>query len=145
MSKEAEKLRAQMANIRRDLSEDVEAVVENAKELTEWRNFVKRHPVLSVSAAAAIGFLLVPKRLNVMSPDARDLERLAKRNRLVVKPKAEVKRQAGMVRPVVNVVAGAVLRSCATMAGQHLGKLLNPNQAEGEPAVAVPHSSEEPI
>ena len=127
MSKEVENLRARMASIREDLGEDVEAVVEQARELTDWRNVVKKHPVLSITAAAAVGFLLVPKRLNVMSPSSHELEQLAKSNRLVVKPRAEVRRQAGLVSPIVNVVAGAVLRSALAIAGQHVGRLLTPD------------------
>lgn len=119
---ESNQIREQMARIRRDLNEDVEAVVENAKELTDWRGFVRRHPILSVGAAAVVGFVVVPNRLNVISPSADTLEKLAKKNRLVVKAKPDVKRQAGMVSPLLNLIGGAMMRTAFTMAGQHISK-----------------------
>lgn len=123
---DAEDIRRQMARIRRELDEDVESVVEQARELADWRNFVKRHPLLTVAGAVAIGFLVVPNRLNVMSPDSRTLEKLAKRNRLVVKPKAEVRRQSGIVAPLFTFVATALLRSGVAMAGERLGAMISP-------------------
>jgi hypothetical protein len=119
---ESEKIREHMALIRSELHADVGAVVENARELTNWRGFVKRHPILSVSAAAALGFLVVPRRLDVMSPSAEALEKLAKKNRLVVKAKPDVRRQAGLVSPLLNLVGGAVMRSAFAIAGQHISR-----------------------
>lgn len=146
MTNEAENLRKRMAAIRRDVDGEVGAVVEHAKEMADWRNFVKRHPLASVGAATAIGFLLVPRRLEVMSPSSRELEKLAKRNRLVVKPRGEVKKQAGMVSPLVNFVTGAVVRSCVSLAGQHLAQLMSNDSEQGtsNPArTAAVRSSEE--
>ena len=122
-------IREQMARIRHNLDEEVDSVVERAKELTDWRNFVRRHPLISVSAAAALGFVAVPRRLNVMSPDARTLERLAKQDRLVVKPKSEIRKQSGLLAPVMGLVATAILRNGMTMAGQHLGNFLAQQQS----------------
>ena len=124
MTQDANAIRKQMARIRRELDEDVESVVEGAKELADWRNFVRRHPLISVTAAAAVGFLVVPSRLQIMTPDAAELQKLAKTNRLVVKPRADVRRQAsgGLLNPVVGMIASAVLRKGLTMAGEHFAK-----------------------
>ena len=84
----------------------------------------------------------MPQRLNVMSPDPRTLEKLAKRNRLVVKPKSEVRRQAGLVSPMVNLVAGAVLRTGLSMAGQHIGRIVAPVENGELHTNAVAESSE---
>lgn len=136
MNSQSEEIRNEMARVRRELDENVVAVVQQAKELADWRNFVRRHPLLTVSAAAAVGFLVVPKRLNVMSPDSETLEKLAKRNRLVVKPKNEVRRQAGLITPLVNLVTGAVLRASLSMAGQHFGKIVASNTTDQSTDVA---------
>lgn len=124
MSNDPEEIRKRMATIRRELVEDAENVVEQAKELANWKNFVAKHPFLTVSAAVAVGFLIVPKRLNVMSPDSKTLEKLASRNRLVVSPKTDVRRQAGTLSPIVSLLAGAILRGGLNMAGQHFSSLL---------------------
>lgn len=126
---ESERIRDRMAQIRLELDQDVGAVVENAKELTDWRAFVKRHPWFTTCAAAALGYLVVPKRLEVVSPDTATLEALAKKNRLVVKPRADVRRQAGMVHPLVNLIGGALMRSAFSIAGQQLGKIVDSSSA----------------
>ncbi len=138
MSNDSDDLRKRMAQIRRELDEDVETVVEQAKELTDWKKIVAKHPFLTVSAAAAVGFLIVPNRLTVMSPDSKTLEKLAKRNRLVVKPKADVRNQAGVVSPIVSLLAGAIMRGGLNMAGQHISKLLAPNDQMPNPNTNPP-------
>ena len=108
---DSDMIRQQMASIRRELDADVDAVVGQVRELTDWRNFVKRYPFLSITAAMAIGYMLVPQRLNVMSPSPETMEELAKKNRLVVTPKVDIRRQASVASPVLNLVVGAILRS----------------------------------
>ena len=128
---DSQDIQQQMARIRRELDEDVDKVVEQTKELVDWRNFVGSHPWLTIGAAAALGYVIVPSRLNVISPDAATLATLAKQNKLVVKPKSDVRKQAGIVAPVVSFAAAAALRSLVAMAGQQVGKFL-----AAEPATA---------
>lgn len=127
---ESEALRRQMASLRNDLDHDVGAVVDRAKELTDWRNLVRRHPFLSLTAAAALGYLIVPQKLNLISPSAATLEELAKKNRLVVKPRPAVGRQASVASPFVNLVVGALFRSALNLAGQKVGQFVE-SSAEG--------------
>lgn len=123
-NRESENIQARMAQIRRDLDEDVGDVVETAKELTDWKGYVKRNPLLAVAATAVVGYVLVPNRLNVISPDAKELEKLAKKNRLVVKTKADVRRQAKVVNPLVSLIGGAIMRTAISMVGQQVGKVV---------------------
>lgn len=127
MATDAENLRTRMALIRQEIDDDVEAVVEQAKELFDWRNFVKKHPLLSISAAAAAGFLLVPKRSKGMTLSSCELEKLAKHNPLAFQPNSDVRHQPSMVRPVVSLVTGAVMRNALALAGQHAARLLAPS------------------
>ena len=116
-------IQQQMARIRRELHDDVEEVVEQAKELADWRNFVKSHPWLMVGAAAAVGFMVVPRRLNVISPDAATLAKLAKQNKLVVKAKPDMQKQGGIAAPLISFASAAILRSVVAMAGQQASKV----------------------
>ena len=54
-------IQRRMAQIRRDLHEDVREAVKGAQSLTDWRSQVRNHPWLALGAAAAIGYLIVPK------------------------------------------------------------------------------------
>jgi hypothetical protein len=51
-----------MAQIRRDLHEDVKGVVEGAEAATDWKRFVRNYPWATLGAAMAIGYLIVPRK-----------------------------------------------------------------------------------
>jgi hypothetical protein len=67
---EIDEIRKSMARIRRDLHEDVRGVVESAEAVTDWRHWIRDYPWASMAAAAAIGFVLVPKRRKTVKPEA---------------------------------------------------------------------------
>jgi hypothetical protein len=129
---EAQDILRQMAAIRHELNENVEEVVQNAKELVDWRNFVRAHPWLTVSAAAAVGFLLVPRRWEGVRPDADALAELVRRDPLAVNWKPQPTR-AGIVGPFVNFLAGAALRSLMTAAGHYAVRMMSGVSREGGP------------
>jgi len=59
---EIDEIRRQMAQIRRELHEDVQEVVAGAGAVTDWRRYIRMYPWASVGIAAATGYLIVPKR-----------------------------------------------------------------------------------
>lgn len=59
---DADDIRRYMAQIRRELHEDIQGVVLGAEAATDWRRYVKMYPWPFVGAAAVIGFFLVPPR-----------------------------------------------------------------------------------
>lgn len=65
---EIDDIRRQMARIRRELHEDVRGVVEGAEAATDWRHYIRDYPWASVAVAAALGFILVPRRRKSVKP-----------------------------------------------------------------------------
>lgn len=61
-------IQRRMAQIRRELHEEVREAVKGAQSLTDWRNQVRNHPWLALGAAAAVGYMIVPKRRRPESP-----------------------------------------------------------------------------
>lgn len=61
-SAEVIEIQRRMAQVRHELHEDVREAVKGAQSLTDWRSQVRNHPWLALGAAAALGYLLVPKR-----------------------------------------------------------------------------------
>jgi hypothetical protein len=59
---ELEDIRKRMAQIRRDLHDDVRGVVEGAEAATDWRRFVRNYPWACMGAAVAVGYLIVPRK-----------------------------------------------------------------------------------
>jgi len=59
---EIDDIRRRMAQIRRELHEDVEEVVAGAEAVADWRRYVRMYPWAAVGIAATLGYLIVPKR-----------------------------------------------------------------------------------
>jgi hypothetical protein len=67
-SSEIDEIRRKMAQIRRDLHEDVKGVVEGAEEVSNWRYYIRLYPWAAVGAALAAGYFIVPKRKKPAEP-----------------------------------------------------------------------------
>ena len=65
---EMTEIQRRMAQVRHELHEDVREAVKGAQSLTDWRSQVRNHPWLAVGAAAALGYLIVPKRRSQPTP-----------------------------------------------------------------------------
>jgi len=61
-STEISEIQRRMAQIRREMHQDVQGAVKGAQSLTDWRSLVRSHPWLALGVAAAAGYLIVPKR-----------------------------------------------------------------------------------
>ena len=129
-SPEAEAIRAEMSQIRCDLNEDVEDLVEHAREMADWRYYVRAYPLASVAAVAALGYLVVPKKPQIISPDAKTLAELARKNQLVVvdRPKAEKRRT--LSGSLFSLVASLAMRGLMAYVGQQAGKVMGHQAAE---------------
>jgi hypothetical protein len=55
-------IQRRMAQVRRELHEEVREAVKGAQSLTDWKSQVRNHPWLALGAAAAVGYLVVPRR-----------------------------------------------------------------------------------
>jgi hypothetical protein len=99
-----------MAALRRELDADVLNVGESARAMADWRFYVERYPFAIAAAAVAAGFLLVPKKPQVLVPDADTLAELARSNRVWVK--------TGAPKPSVSgrSMLGGLLALAATAA-----------------------------
>ncbi|MBV10738.1 MAG: hypothetical protein CMN21_16155 [Rubinisphaera sp.] len=118
----AEEIREQMRQTRCHLQPEVNRIVEDAQKLMDWHYYMKRAPWMMLGVAAAVGYIIVPKRLHVMSPDADELEKLSKKQRLVVEPKPKAESRTGPIASLASLAAMAALRAGVGYAGQFIGK-----------------------
>lgn len=123
-SKTAKEIRAEMAALRAEMDVEVGAIAENAVALSDWRFYVRQYPWYCLSAAALAGYFMVPRRLELISPDADSLAQLAKQNRVVIKPQPEVPPKSPG-RALTTFLANAAMRALLAYAGQKAGALLN--------------------
>ena len=59
---EIDGIRRHMAQIRRELHEDVQGVVAGAEAVTDWKRYVRLYPWACVGVALGAGYLLAPRR-----------------------------------------------------------------------------------
>src|SRR6186997_2943608 len=63
LSSDAEEIQRQMQSVRSSLRDDVQELVENARDMTDWHYYVRRYPWAAVVAAAGVGFVITPAML----------------------------------------------------------------------------------
>jgi len=130
---EAERIRNEMQRIRGRLPREADDIVTSAKEMVNWRHYVQRLPWVSIAAAAAVGFLAVPRKLEVIRPDVETLEKLAKRQKLVIDPaRSSQNRKPGLVESAFNFGSNMAMRAAMAYAGQYLGQILGHEAADDD-------------
>ena len=138
MSRNPDQICSDMKLLRREIAEDMDDVAESTRELTDWKVYVKRYPWVCIGAAALVGFVAVPKRVEIQSPDVATLQKLAKKNQLVVNQDAKAQAKTGLSGTVLTLLANAAIRGAIAYAGQNLGSFLQQNGSEVSPNDASP-------
>ena len=64
-----ETVQSRMQGVRRDIDQDLKDVSASARGMIDWKHYVKAYPWVCVGAAAALGFLIVPKRSAATNAD----------------------------------------------------------------------------
>ncbi len=138
-SQKAEEIQREMARIRCDLNEDVDMIVGDARVMSDWRYYVKTYPWACAAGAVALGYLIVPSRLEVISPDAKTPAKLANQNRLLVRPEPDPQKRGGMVASLFSIVASTLVRGLVTYLGQKAGQSLSGQTLAGQTGPGEPH------
>lgn len=85
-SQSAEEILLRMRGIRRNIRADVKKVVANTTQMLDWKSYVKSFPWASLAIAATVGYLLVPRRMQVIAYDKTTLENYLKERELTAAP-----------------------------------------------------------
>jgi hypothetical protein len=129
---ETDAILARMAQIRCDLHDDMQGMVENARTMSDWRYYARSYPWAWLGAATVLGYLVVPARTQIVSPDARELAKLAKRNQLVVQQKPEPHKRGGLTGTLFTLASNLIIRGVISYIGQKAGKTAGHTAAEAE-------------
>lgn len=122
-----------MQAIRYGLRPEVDEIVESARTLMTWQHYVKHYPWASLGVAAAVGYMVVPRKLKISSPDVETLKQLARENRLVVENKPKSQARPGLISSALTLAGGAVLRAALTYAGERAECLLEARRKSQQP------------
>jgi hypothetical protein len=119
---EITEIQRRMAQIRRELHENVRDAVEGAQSLTDWRSHVRHHPWLTLGAAAAVGYLIVPKRREQPAPAIVAVAPAAAPAISQAVQAAPKKKRWGIIGTAVGMLAPIAVRAAQNYAIQYLEK-----------------------
>jgi len=131
-----ETMQARMKGIRGDIDQGLVDVSAAARSMVDWKHYVKTYPWVCMGTAAALGFLVVPKRSTAIAADVAppaELSRTAQRD-----ADSAPSAVRGVVDMLVTAAVGFAVRETAGYVGQAVAgwlgatKPLRPNdQASG--------------
>ena len=119
-------VRARMQGIRCEIDQDLEDVSASARSMVDWKHYVQAYPWLCLGAAAALGFLIVPKRSAARNAD---LATPAKTGHPVVHSARAAAR--GLVDALVATVVSIAVHEATVYLGQAAGSLLGTTRPPG--------------
>lgn len=125
----ATELQQQMHAIRTGLRPEVNEIVDSARTLMSWRYYVASYPWASLGAAAAVGFLIVPRRLHVTRPDPEALKRLAKDSRLVLETEPSVPAKPTMIASAFALAGSLLVRAGVAYMGRQASRYFDSSLA----------------
>jgi hypothetical protein len=132
---ESDEIRRKMAQIRRDLHEDVREVVAGAEAATDWRRYVWSYPWASVGVATAVGFLAVPKASRGLPHDAARKADVAEvrdelRQAREAAPEAKQERRRSLVGAALAMAAPLAWRFAQNYAVAYLEQWIAQHQQQ---------------
>lgn len=130
-NRQASEIQHQMAQLRGEVREDVEDIFDSARAYSDWRYYVNRHPWICVGAAVAVGYFLVPARVEIRSPDVATLKKLARQNRLVVEANPAAQPRRSLLASAGSLLGSLVVRQAMSFAGQKLAAYIEAGGAGG--------------
>lgn len=119
----ADEIRREMRRIRCHMVREVDELAGDARELTSWRYYVRKHPWSIFSGLVALGFALVPRRPPKVQPfDSESLRKFAEEHGLRKAPQAAASK--GLVGSLVGLAGTYAVRAGLNMASKQFGKWL---------------------
>jgi hypothetical protein len=108
-------VRARMQGIRCEIDQDLEDVSASARSMVDWKHYVKTYPWVCLGTAAALGFLIVPKRSTAINADLAAATEAANAVHPVGNSASVAAR--GLVEELVATVASVAVREAIAYLG----------------------------
>ena len=111
-----ENVRVQMQGIRCEIDQGLEDVSASAHRMVDWKHYVKTYPWVCLGTAAALGFLIVPKRSTTRYVDLAILTKAARTGHPVVEPPRSAPRE--MIETLLATVASMAVHKVIGLLAQ---------------------------
>jgi hypothetical protein len=97
----AEQIRKRMAELRRELVCDVQDVTRSAKAMASPSYYVRKFPWATLAVAAGVGYMLIPKKKQVVHSDMDTLAELVRKNQVSINTSKASEESQGMLQTLV--------------------------------------------
>jgi len=134
----ADEIQRQMRQVRRELGEDVQEIVVNARIMADWKHYFRSYPWACLGVALAAGYFVVPTRPQLIRPDAKTLAEWAKGQKLVVEPVAQARPKPTLTSQLMNLAASALFQGGMGLLRQYVSGQLVPHSQPPERPVRAP-------
>jgi hypothetical protein len=94
----AESICRRMAELRRELVHDMQDVSRSAKAMASPSFYIRKFPWATMAIAAGVGYLLIPKKKQVIQPDMEALAELVRKNQVHINASKAAADSRGMVK-----------------------------------------------
>lgn len=145
---DADEIRLQMAQIRRELHSDVREVVATAEAVTDWRRYIRMYPWAAVGAALALGYFVVPRRHKAVPVPLLTPADMAEVHETIEKNKATThesdQKGKGLVGMAIGFLGPIAVRAAQGYAAQYLEQWLEQQQQQQQQQAARPSRSPSP-
>jgi hypothetical protein len=129
MTLQAEEIQRRMSSVRKEMNEDVVVLVESARSLLDWKGYVTTHPIVTLGAASAAGYLLVPKKSVQTGLEAGTdgVLKNSKRNQVAVTNSPAVQPKPSFLSGAISALAGIAIRTAVAKTTQHFQDAFSAN------------------
>jgi hypothetical protein len=125
MGDDAERIRRKMHHLRQEMGADVKGIVHGARQLSDWRFYLRQHPWACVGSAFALGFLAAPVRRKSLDGDVEKLLEQLRRNKaaaaLGLAPSAGGSLGSGLLKRALAVGGPILARQAASYFAKRVG------------------------
>lgn len=94
----AEDICNRMAELRRELVCDVQDVTRSAKAMASPSFYIRKFPWATLAVAAGVGYMLIPKKKQVVQPDAETLAELVRKHQVNINTGKASEESQGMLK-----------------------------------------------
>jgi hypothetical protein len=120
-SLDASEIIVKMSRLRREISAESTTLVERTRLVFDWKHQVAAHPIVSAVAAAAVGYLLVPKRTSTSLQLPQGIAEALSVNERIEVPTS---RKSSLLESVAKVFVSMLARNAASLAMSKVNDLL---------------------
>jgi len=133
----AEKICMRMAELRRELVYDMQDVSRSAKAMASPSFYIRKFPWATLAVAAGVGYMLIPKKKQVVQPDMEALAELVRKNQVNINTTKAAEPSQGMMASLavmgLSWAAKAGLNYVVQQMTTAASKKKNPNAAPSSP------------